>query len=401
MKKNTLIVQSLLLLPLLTAAPLLGMEYKEKPISPRKSKSQKRQAKQNQNNTIKKEPISYENLNRQLMSELTSSTIFQSQRAQNSSDSTPTNEYHPIVTETVKTVVDYSSFPFITELIEELNADPYVAPTNTLIQSEHESINVTLPECMQSIIVNQNLLQSVMLPTEEKGLTFLEKVSYYTSTKSQVVQSIIKQLENKTFDASNLTSFNIFTEAITTAANNNDVNSLATIADLCSKNYPQTIRIFDDVVAQQASGFLTTHYMTELTRANETMKSRRQEHLKEWTVETAACVTAMTDIITKYNQSVKNISDNYHSSIEQEETRIKTLRTQVSTFGLLNKPIRNNIDTLLAHNKLELPTNKFDYTMQASESKLNSLAKIAKDMPQIITFDPSKLAKCLELDQKK
>lgn len=401
MKKNTLIVQSLLLLPLLTAAPLLGMEYKEKPISPRKSKSQKRQAKQNQNNTIKKEPISYENLNRQLMSELTSSTIFQSQRAQNSSDSTPTNEYHPIVTETVKTVVDYSSFPFITELIEELNADPYVAPTNTLIQSEHESINVTLPECMQSIIVNQNLLQSVMLPTEEKGLTFLEKVSYYTSTKSQVVQSIIKQLENKTFDASNLTSFNIFTEAITTAANNNDVNSLATIADLCSKNYPRAIRIFDDVVAQQASGFLTTHYMTELTRANETMKSRRQEHLKEWTVETAACVTAMTDIITKYNQSVKNISDNYHSSIEQEETRIKTLRTQVSTFGLLNKPIRNNIDTLLAHNKLELPTNKFDYTMQASESKLNSLAKIAKDMPQIITFDPSKLAKCLELDQKK
>jgi hypothetical protein len=341
----------------------------------------------------------------QLMNELTASTIFQSKRMQHASPSA--NEYHPIETETV----DFNMSQFFDEPGVDLG-EPYITQEITpenLLKSETEIINISLPECMQNnnnnnnleaTSINPELLQSVMLPTEDKGLTWLEKIAYYTSTKHQVVQSIIKQLENRTFDASNRTAIDIFTEAVTTATNNSDVQSLATIADLCSKNYPQTIRLFDDVVAQQASGFLTTHYMTELTRANATMQGKRQEHIKEWTVETAACVKAMSDLITNYNQKVKNIADNYHNSIEQEEARIKTLRTQVSTFSLLNKQTRENSATVLTSNKLDRPTNKFAKTMMESESRLNYLAKVAQDMPQILTFEVK--TKCLAaLDEKK
>src|SRR5579862_6357419 len=359
MKKNILLVQSLVLLSAVATLPLLGGKTKnrnqkpqyaqknqqkqksqqpkqftftqtQQPVTEEKKQQQIETATQTEQPVVEEKAPVVEVSHQQLMNELTASTIFQSKRMQHASPSA--NEYHPIETETV----DFNMSQFFDEPGVDLG-EPYITQEITpenLFKSETEIINISLPECMQNnnnnleaTSINPELLQSVMLPTEDKGLTWLEKIAYYTSTKHQVVQSIIKQLENKTFDASNRTAIDIFTEAVTTATNNSDVQSLATIADLCSKNYPQTIRLFDDVVAQQASGFLTTHYMTELTRANATMQSKRQEHVKEWTVETAACVKAMSDLITNYNQKIKNIADNYHNSIEQEEARIKTLRT--------------------------------------------------------------------------
>src|SRR5579863_3016183 len=289
MKKNILLVQSLVLLSAVATLPLLGGKTKnrnqkpqyaqkkqqkqksqqpkqftftqtQQPVTEEKKQQQIETATQTEQPVVEEKAPVVEVSHQQLMNELTASTIFQSKRMQHASPSA--NEYHPIETETV----DFNMSQFFDEPGVDLG-EPYITQEITpenLLKSETEIINISLPECMknnnnlEATSINPELLQSVMLPTEDKGLTWLEKIAYYTSTKHQVVQSIIKQLENKTFDASNRTAIDIFTEAVTTATNNSDVQSLATIADLCSKNYPQTIRLFDDVVAQQASGFLTT-----------------------------------------------------------------------------------------------------------------------------------------------
>jgi hypothetical protein len=421
MKKNILLVQSLFLFPLVTTTSLLGMTYKEVALSNKdtlvvnqvafqkqpgkKNRAQRRYEERQQkriqqqrhfNNYVTQEqPIApveekapvVQATHQQLMNELTESVAFQKQREQN--DATATREYHPIATNTVNYITMQSFDELVTELSNELAQNN---PSNNIVPSE--------PTTTEATSTNSNLLQSVMMPTEDKGFsTRWEQLAYTFSTQNQVLQRVIKQLEDKTFDANNVTAIKIFTDAVTTATNNSDIESLATIADLCSKNYPQTIRIFDDVVAQKASGLFNTHYMTELTRANETMLSKRQEHINEWKIETAACVKAMIDCTARYNEKVKDIADRYQKSIEQEESHIKTLRTQVSTFSHLNRQTRDNTIAILTHNKLDRPTNKFAKTMLESESRLNSLAKVAQEMPQILTFEAPKQLPLL--DEKK
>ena len=362
MKKNILIAQSLVLIPLITPSLTLGMEISHKKIT---GKSELKQIMPNEE------------------------------------------------IEALQSIVKEQHIPVFAELIkkfegttdnESKDTEVKSAPVN-LILSEIETINVLMPECMstpknvQTTTEQSNaLLQSVVLPTEKKGLSFFKSFSYNTSTANQVLKSVIYELETNTFDTNNLTSFEILEEAITTATNNKDAKSLITIATLCEEKYPKTVRISDNV-AEQASQVITAHYMTELNVKNEELNNKAQERRQQWNTSTLACVKTINDAISTYNQNVQNIADNYNKSVEQKSEDTEHLRTQIKTFGLLNREIRRDITGLLINNKIKQPKNILAKTMGQSTNELNSIVTALNRIPKILEFEP-KAANILAIENK-
>lgn len=364
MKKNILIVQSLALLPLITPSFSLGME-----ISTQKT-------------NVKSEL-------KQLMSDEDIEKL----------QPTVKKQHMPVLAQLIE--------KFETKSDNQSKHDEINNKSSNLQLSEIEIINIPLPECMSTTKkvetiteeVANPLLQSVMLPTQEKPLTFFEQMSYRMSSSQTILKNVIQQLKDSTFDVEDARQFKLLNEAVQTATTNNDFASLATIATLCHENYQNTIRISDDVIAQGASQFLHTHYTKELSQANAALHTTGQERRQQWNLSTLACVKTISDAINSYNHQVKTITDNYNRSVTQEDERIKTLRKEISTFSSLNKETRRDTAELLINNKVKIPTNILATTMDQSTNELNSIVTSLNRIPKILEFE-SKASRSLAIDNK-
>ncbi|HEX4068500.1 MAG TPA: hypothetical protein VHX42_00220 [Candidatus Babeliales bacterium] len=382
MKKNILLVQSLFLLPLIIATPLLSMNCNQKQGPNRKerrSKEKQQKKVQQQQQKIQeqkdaqcvaryetrsvtkaqeKEPVSPEKIQEQVK---TNKTNFQ----------TALKELH-------------SSKIFIQQQLlhnganeENIHQDIQPLPSN-LLQSEHEVVNIALPE-------PNALWASVLLPVEEKQLSFFEKLTYYTSTSNQILQQIISDLETGAFDARYKTSFDALEEVITTATNNNDIQSLATIASLCQQKYPITIRI-SDKVAQPALKLLKTHYSKELTLTNDKLQNKHDEKTRQWNMATLACMTSILNAINSYQQNIEGIYTNYNTSVDEETKRITDLKRDVTIFNGLchNRDTRLTTLESLSNEQLRIPHNKIHSSiMSESENRLVSVGKTIEIIPTI------------------
>jgi hypothetical protein len=264
-------------------------------------------------------------------------------------------EYHPIATNPV----DYSAFPFLEELAAELSVDSQI--------TTEEQPNV--------------MLQSVMLPTEEKGLGILGTISYYCK---DVVTNIISYLATNTFDTNNKTHFALLHEAVQKAAANNDFDTLATIAALCQStdDYQAKIRISDEV-AQPALNVFTTKYAQEVDLSNGTIRNHHQTNLLQYNARTDAFAQKLAELVSAYNQEIKNIASHYDVSTQQEVVRITTMQQQINTFGKLNASIRPTTAQLLSAHTTEIPKNRITKKIGESEKQLEFLSKIGSNLPKI------------------
>jgi len=346
MKKNILVVQRLLVLPLIISSPLLAMERKETPQT--------------------QQSVSHD----QLFEELQNLERFKQQKQLHNSSSDISNENNPTIT----------------------------APTNTaepspLMQSEIEIITLTLPNRMsakQNLTKDQPnpLLQSVMLPTQEKELGFLEKLAYHTSTAHQHRQKMISYLQNDQFDVTNLTHFKWLEEAIATATAHDDIDSLATIAMICHKKYPDTIRIMSEDIAQRAFEKLEGHYTEKLSKAELVLQLKHQDKMKQWNITVAACRKSIHAAIEMYNQNVKELYDNYDQSVAEETNHVNNVSEQIKALSSLNRNIRPSTTVLLTNNPLQTPKDIFATTMKEAEKRLIFAQKEINEMPTIMETKP-------------
>lgn len=363
MKKNILLIQSLALLTFVISSPLLGGKKSRAQRRQRQLQQKQQAQKQFTYQTKKQEPVTPEvieekkedhtNRLQTVLQELQNSKLFLQQSQLNNSF----DEEGTVIIEN----------PLFNQQAEAISSN--------LVKSEVEIINIELPKNFVQI----DLSQSVILPTTEKELSFWEKVSYNTSTANQILQKIILSLENGTFDTQYKNSFDLLEEAIATATKNKDITSLAKIAYLCQEKYPTSIRISEEV-AQPASELLNNHYSQELNFSNTKLQSKREEQIKQWNMETAACMTSMLNAIDRYQQNIANIHITYNNSLDQETKRITNLRRDVSTFSCLNRDIRPATAELLTNNQLKNPSNIHSNTMAVSEKQVNSIAKTVQNI---------------------
>jgi len=326
MKKNIVIIAPLFLFPLMTCLSLSGMEKEN-----------------------------------QLTQELQGLKLFQKQQERHASG-------------------DYTEFQPHIDLVEPLN----------LIESIHETITIELPKnkdeyiAEEYIAINNSLLQSVILPTEEKEVSFLDWISYKTNTSYGHLQKMIDNLKKDRFDTNNLTHLNWLNEAIATANSNKDVESLLIIADLCESKYENKIRISEEV-AQPAADLLNKYYTTQVGIVHEILRNERQKEMKVWNIATAASTQVIYEQINLYNQRMQAISKNYDAAEKQQLECISDLQRKMKTFSILNRNIRQNTNYLINNNQVKTPTHIFATTMKQTEKKLNSLQKTLEEIPTIKT----------------
>ncbi|HLW73266.1 MAG TPA: hypothetical protein VKR54_04425 [Candidatus Babeliales bacterium] len=365
MKKNILIVQALLLLPLMISSLLLGME---------KTPSRRNRQKKNNNKLMIYLKEQTETQEQTPQATLQEQTALQNQQ-------NPITKYHTIPTEATDSDESYSS-PFTDS--QEL------VPHNV----QQQIINKSTEE--EPTIAPDVLLQSVILPTETKGLNFFDTIFYYTGNPTT---NIISLLKNKTFKTDNNSYFEWLNEAIKTAVKNNDFDALATIATLCqAEEYKKTIRIPDEV-AQPAVALCSTKYITELSLVNKAIENNRQNNIAQYNIKTLAFTKALNDMINTHKQDLQNIADDHNKSIIKETARIANMQEQINNFAHLNKSIRETTTNLLTTNAIEIPKDKFNKKFNASTERLNNLTTIGTSMPQI-KIPQNVLVNSLAIDNK-
>jgi hypothetical protein len=362
MKKNILFVQSLLILSLAATSPLMGGRKNKKQRQAQRKAQQRRQLAapveltEEQLTAAKEEH--YKRIDK-VLQELMESEFYIKQNT--------VTPYHEIATNSLDAAVILDS------------------ETPKLVTSEIEIVNVSMPTCMAAKKEELNpewSLQSVIIPTEKKELSWRETIRYWTRTKNQALQDIIYDLDTGAFDIKYGTSFDDLNTAIQTAISNNDEKSLMLIAALCQKKYPTSVRI-SGTVAQPAFELLKTHYTKELTLSKDALQKEREDLIKQWNMETAACITSISNAIGMYQQNVKNIHDRYNTTSEKTTQHVTDLRRDVSTFGILNPEIRSGIAELLTNNQLKTLNNIHAYSMAAAEKQLDSVAKKMERVPTI------------------
>ena len=255
----------------------------------------------------------------------------------------------------------------------------------SLTESTHETTKLELPDFKDTYVTIDNpLLESVMLPTEEKDVSFLEWVSYKTSTAQGHLHQMINYLKKGQFDSTNLTHLNWLDEAVATATKSKDIQSLLTIADLNEKKYANQIRISPSI-AQSASALLNSYYAEQVTTVDQELLKERQKEMIEWNTINAACTKAIYEQIMLYNQNMQSISKKYDAAEKQQLEHISDLQRKMKAFSVLNREIRQETTDLIKNNQVKMPKHIFATTMKQTEKKLTAIQKTLEEIPSIQT----------------
>lgn len=237
------------------------------------------------------------------------------------------------------------------------------------------------------------LLQSVILPTEEKGLGWSETLDCYVMG---VVSNIISQLTNKSFDTKNASHFKLLNEAILQAVEEKDFDSLATITALCqsTEEYKKTIRI-PDFIAKPAFEFCSSTYTQEITDSNKTINNNYQNALFQYNQRTIAFSKFISETVEKYNQDIQNIATRYDSSVQKETLCIGDMQKNICTLGALNASIRENTKKIIVKDSITTPLNGLPGTLEQSQQQLNRILAVSDAMST-----PIVLSNILQLTNK-
>ena len=410
MKKNILVVQSLLLLPLVTSSLSFAMDkpsamqkkqakvqnQRKKPLPTPREKAEKRQNAQAQKlnykdvviNTMsdkekknylqRKEEETKQN-SHNLMEELKVSIAFREKTDQidkmlasmkittpptsiSSSETNISNELDNI---------DYKEFPFF----ESSSCSTSSSSATTSTESSSISQSSELKETSSIIQA------SVMLPTEEKSLGLQGNFTYYTQN---TVSGIISLLIKKNFDIQNASYFNWLNEAIQNAVENGHYGSLITIAAICQNNeeYKNSIRISDDS-AEKSFNLFEVHHKAEVNNLNKILEEKQKNSILEYNNKTIAFAKFISEATDRYNKDIQNITDNYNAEIEKANKQIALTKSQISTFSALNKSTRKKIINLVDGSTITIPKNKCMSKKEKRENSLAQLLDISNSLPTI------------------
>ena len=382
MKKNILVVQTLLVLPLIHSSNLSSMQQQPKtPLQKKQMREEKKKTyreKAIQQETQK--PTDISDAKNNLIAELEASFVTRNKNTDTEQSQSNKLTYAEVATKPAKTLptatnnqhenINFNEFPFFSEMTQEAAA----ATTESL---------------------PNDLLQSAIIPQEKKGFGILGSISYYIRDS---IKNLISYLQNNSFDTSNASHFALLHEAIKKAIANNDFDSLATITALCqsTEEYQSKIRISDDI-AEPTFNFCSTRYSEHVVHANKKLETNYQNNILQYNARTAALSEALQNAINSYNQDIKNITNEYDTLVEQETNHLSNLQKQISIIAALNKQNRKDAPRLLAAHTINAPKNQFP--KELTQKKLNSVLLITDHMPQI-KVPESDLSSNLALNNK-
>ena len=435
MKKNILLVQSLLVLPLLSSYTLLSMDYKaaaERGLVERQSSSDAIQkSKKQQKRAARKEKA------RQQRAALTASAeTLKDMGSSSESSKTDSDIAQPfaenIATEQLEAIIQAEQdtmtsqardnlaaaadqilqlnnreeikdlvrkTPALQTLLElSASVKTDIATTETQTVTAVEPIQTSTPEALQqeAVVTNDAMLdlgKSVLLPTQEKGLGWNWFRSPFSSHRTQVI-SILK---NKTFEIDNKSYFDLLNNAVQEAIDQKDVESLLTIADLCQQDeYKKTIRI-DDEKAQAASAFLSQTYTQHIDLANTEIQKAEERNTWAYNTATLALITGLEKEICKYRDNVNRFGESYNTTVLEKQKTATDLKERLKIFAQLNSGMKKGLTDLVWVKTIDTPEeNPILKQLDKSEWRLQSVLRTGK----IPTIETEQKSAILQIDNK-
>jgi len=279
------------------------------------------------------------------------------------------NEYHPIHTNPV----DLTIVPEAADLINSCsNNAPVITEefpffslkTTQEIQNNNDTNNVP-----------SELLQSVLLPTEKKGLGFFGNLSYYTTNP---ITAIIARLQEKTYVATDKDNFGWLTIALQKAIADNNLDALTTISALCAENY-NTIRYADEE-AQKSLNL----YTSSISLAEKEIEDKYTEIAQKYNSKTAAFAQFLLNTTKNYEQEIQALNTEYEAIKNKNNELIESRKKQIGTLSILNKSIRPQILDLVAQPNNIRSTNECAEKLEVAKLSLNLVEKISGKMPLIM-----------------
>lgn len=230
-----------------------------------------------------------------------------------------------------------------------------------------------------------DLLQSVMIPTEEKGLGALGTFCYYMNDP---IKNITSYLTTNTFDKKNASHFKLLDEAITEAISRKDFDVLMNIVALCqsTEDYRKSIRI-PDKIAEIAFDFCSKTYISEIVDSNKTIKDDHQNSIAKYNAKTAAFSQTINQAIDLYRRDLNNITSQYALSTQKEADDIADMKIKMIQLSALNARFRSktdinlhnskrdiNLHNIMIDHKITTPVNNFTHALDLSEKQLSLLS---------------------------
>lgn len=353
MNKNMLIVQSLLLLPLITPSLSLGMKKKHH------KKSYK--------------DITTKNISPNLRPSL--KTTPNDNPNDNLADNNPYKE-----------LINSVNFPSLVKANKQItnspeNSQENLETPNEFFISAEASLNHDIsPENIQPTNTIDTLTQTIVVNKEEKGFGIFGSLSYYLGDS---IKNIISYLQTQTFDITNGSHFNLLNEAIKKSIENKDFDSLVLIATLCQSTdeYKNNIRISNEIAAT-AFEFCDTKYKDTINNANNNLQTNYQNSVVQYNNKTIAFAQTINELVKTYQQDIHDISKEYSTLVEKEDLHVVNMNNQLTTVSALNSVVREKIKNISNGAFLTFPNNEIIDNKNKSQELFELLNKTS-NLPKI------------------
>lgn len=357
MKKNILIIPSLLILPLITPSHIVGMERTiPNPTFSIEELQQVALARKNRLNKVEEVLEAWGK-----------------QGATNTNNSNNNTNFPLVITET--TILKPLAKQKFTPEISSVTID-YI-PFQEIITPVPQNSPATTRHT-----ANPSLFESCILPTEQKDLDVWDMVDYQTSSPDEVVEIIIELLDTNTFDPSR--HFTILENAIQIALSNYDMASFETIIELYHTKFPQA-GVSDNLAAYALDSY-SPHYATTIDfRNKELQDGNGLTYAKNWRIAQIACMKKIYQALNQFDQE---------TGIAAVANQEKTLKTLLK----LNKSIRPEGKKILANNMIHQPQTICSPIMAQTA---DAFASIKSNLDLLTTTPQPKQNNNLAIDQKK
>lgn len=273
----------------------------------------------------------------------------------------------------------------------EVNAR-HKAPEKT----KYEVLNSkTTPTAVTENTAPKIVKMDVSTDLEQSALTSLEKPGFSLSSSffnafKTYTQVVIKLIETKEFDQFNGTHKQYFNAALEECAQRKDIDSLEKMLKACqSKEEYQSLQSAVHHVAP-AFNYVSNQYQAQIVASNKDLAAYNQELAQQINDESAQLKEAMTKLLSQHREKVTALSAAFDARVKTEQEKELRLKNLITGVAALNAKASVDQNKIVETYRLTIPTNNVgmieDVTHQAVRFHLTR-----SNMPQ---------ASVLQIDNK-
>ena len=384
MKKNILLVQSFLLVPLISSSFSFSMEQNptstyatvvqkgtQLPQPPLKQSGSKKRKK-------KKLPIQKQELAQATSEEIEIAPTQPIASKDYFSDEDKLNAKKDlkIATNNINTM------PGIYDLLTAIQAVGGTSALNpvSIISSVEQPQTPVKIENLKIQVVD-DLADSILSPSERSELAISQRI--WNSWRSNRTIAL-ELLTTKTFEAHNAVHTEYFNKALEECAQHKDLLSLKAIMDACqAEEYKMNMQSAINHVAP-VFNYLCDEYQAQIDASNKALIDYNQQCAMQMNEEAARLKANMVQLLNQHRNSVSGMAKAFEAKTKEESAKVEGLKTLVHEVCALNRKVALRENELIFALPLVVPTNSVGKIEEATHKNIRHLLTNS-NMPQAKT----------------